>query len=207
MSKYSCGTTALYRSPKGDLVFGKWSCGATLKCHACAQRRAARLLFALKSVQAPELKLIALTVTFKPSLGVTHKNLSKFRHAIFEHLRRSLKLSGRELEYVSVVERHKSGLPHLHIAIWYPTVRMLMRDARVAVKGSHVRAKLIRDDRQLRYLAKYVGKQSGAKLTSSRNVARLSEKRTEEIWELVSIKPNNLTEKEWLNMIGMSTVE
>ena len=204
MTKYACGAPALYRSPTGDLVFGRWHCGATLRCPHCAKKRARSLLLALARVQPPQLKLCHLTVTFKPSLGVTFKNISKVRHAVLEHLRRALRPS--LLEYVCVVERHQSGKPHLHIAIWYTTVRALQRDARTAVKGSHVRAKLVADNAQLAYLAKYAGKQTSAKLTSSRNVARLANKPPSG-WELVSVKPNHLTELEWFGIIGMSSVE
>ena len=204
MAKHTCGSRALYRSPAGDLVFGKWSCGATLRCPHCAKKRARSLLLALARVQPPQLKLCHLTVTFKPSLGVTFKNISKVRHAVLEHLRRALRPS--LLEYVCVVEKHQSGKPHLHIAIWYTTVRALQRDARAVVKGSHVRAKLVADELQLAYLAKYAGKQTSAKLTSSRNVARLANEPPSG-WQLVSIKPSHLTEAEWINIIGLSATE
>ena len=204
MIKYACGARALYRSPTGDLVFGKWSCGATLRCPHCAKKRARSLLLALARVEPPSLKLCHLTVTFKPSLNVTFRNISKVRHAVLEHLRRALRPS--LLEYVCVVERHRSGNPHLHIAIYYPTVRALQRDARDAVKGSHVRAKLVSGDSQLAYLSKYVGKQTSAKLTSSRNVARLAMKPPSG-WELISVKPNHLTEMEWLDIIKCSWEE
>ena len=204
MSRYACGARALYRSPTGDLVFGKWSCGATLRCPHCAKKRARALLLALARVQPPYLKLCHLTVTFKPSLNVTLRNISKVRHAVLEHLRRSLRPA--LLEYVCVVERHRSGKPHLHIAIYYPSVRALQRDARDAVKGSHVRAKLIADDSQMAYLSKYVGKQSSAKLTSSRNVARLA-KNPPSGWELVSVKPTHLTEAEWIDTLEINSIE
>ena len=204
MAKYTCGARALYRSPAGDLVFGRWSCGATLKCQHCAKKRARSLLLALARVQPPYLKLCHLTVTFKPSLNVTFRNIPKVRHAVLEHLRRSLRPA--LLEYVCVVERHRSGKPHLHVAIYYPTVRALQRDARNAVKGSHVRAKLVADESQLAYLAKYAGKQTSAKLTSSRNVARLANKPPSG-WELVSVKPIHLTESEWINILGISHTE
>ena len=123
---------------------------------------------------------------------------------MLEHLRRALRRS--LLEYVCVVERHRSGKPHLHIAIYYPTVRALQRDARTAVKGSHVRAKMVSGDSQLAYLAKYAGKQTSAKLTSSRNVARLAMKPPSG-WQLVSVKPSNLTEAEWINILGISHTE
>mgnify|MGYP005851718815 CR=1 FL=1 len=204
MAKYSCGSHALYRSPAGDLVFGKWYCGATLRCQHCAKKRARSLLLALARVQPPQLKLCHLTVTFKPSLGVTFKNISKVRHAVLEHLRRALRPS--LLEYVCVVEKHQSGKPHLHIAIWYTTVRALQRDARAVVKGSHVRAKLVADELQLAYLSKYVGKQSSAKITSSRNVARLAMKPPSG-WELISVKPAHLTELEWIDIVKSSWEE
>jgi hypothetical protein len=200
MSKYKCGSTAAYRSPSGDLVFGKWHCGATLKCTTCGGRRARALINALQSVQPGDLKLCHLTVTFKPSLNVTIKNVAKRRHALIEWLRRRNALVAPD--YVCVVERHKSGKPHLHIALWWRTVRDLQRAARDAVQGSHVRAKLIRDSNQLTYLAKYVGKQSSAKITSSRNVARLAQRRSEAGWELIAVKPENLTDEEFRRMLG-----
>ena len=204
MAKYACGALALYRSPTGDLTLGRWRCGATLRCQHCARKRARSLLLALARVQPPQLKLCHLTVTFKPSLGVTFNNISRVRHAVLEHLRRALRPS--LLEYVCVVERHRSSKPHLHIAIYYPTVRALQRDARTAVKGSHVRAKLIADDSRLAYLSKYVGKQCSAKMTSSRNVARLANKPPSG-WELISVKPDHLTEMEWLDIIKCSWEE
>ena len=204
MSRYACGARALYRSPTGDLVFGKWSCGATLRCPHCAKKRARALLLALARVQPPYLKLCHLTVTFKPSLNVTLRNISKVRHAVLEHLRRSLRPA--LLEYVCVVERHRSGKPHLHIAIWYTTVRALQRDARAAGKGAHERAKWVGDSAQLAYLAKYAGKQTSAKLTSSRNVARLANKPPSG-WQLVSIKPGHLTEAEWIDTLEINSIE
>lgn len=205
MSKYVCGTIAAYRSPKGDLVFGKWRCGATLKCAACGRRRARALLGALQAVMPRDLKLCHLTVTFKPSLNVTVQNVAKRRHALIEWLRR--RNAGVTPDYVCVVERHKSGKPHLHIAVWWKTVRDLQKTARDAVQGSHVRAKLVTDDRQLTYLAKYAGKQVGAKLTSSRNVARLAARRAEPGWTLVAIKSSTLTDEEFKCMIEDSWVE
>lgn len=205
MSKYACGSVAAYRSPSGDLVFGKWHCGATLKCAACGGRRARALLGALQSVQPGDLKLCHLTVTFKPSLGVTIRNVAKRRHALVEWLRR--RNAGVTPDYVCVVEKHRSGKPHLHIAVWWRTVRDLQKTARDAVQGSHVRAKLIVDSSQLAYLAKYVGKQAGAKITSSRNVARLAQRRGEQGWELIAIKPQGLTDEEFKCMIEDSWVE
>ncbi len=203
--KHSCGSVAAYRSPKGDLVFGRWYCGATLKCAACAARRARALLGALQAVMPRDLKLCHLTVTFKPSLGVTLQNVAKRRHALIEWLRR--RNGGVTPDYVCVVEKHRSGKPHLHIAVWWRTVRDLQKTARDAVQGSHVRAKLISDGRQAAYLAKYVGKQASAKLTSSRNVARLAARRTEPGWTLVAIKPSTLTDEEFRRMIELSWAE
>lgn len=194
-NKTSCGNIAAWRNKvTNQISFSAWRCGATLKCEKCARRRARALLTALAAVQPPGLKLIHLTITFKPTLGVTHANLPRVRHAIFEFLRRRLNEKGRGLEYVCAVEKHRSGKPHLHIAIWYPTVRALQRDARAAVKGSHCHARLVRDDVQLLYLSKYVGKQRGSKLTSSRNVARLARRRVEGSWALIAVAPDSVPE-------------
>lgn len=132
------------------------------------------------------------------------QNVAKKRHAVLEYLRR--RLLPRLLEYVCVVERHRSGKPHLHVAIYYPTVRALQRDGRNAVQGSHVRAKLVTSEKQVTYLAKYVGKQSSAKLTSSRNVARLANQLPSG-WQLVEVKPDGLTFDEWRAILDISLVE
>jgi hypothetical protein len=140
------------------------------------------------------MKLCHLTVTFAPALGVTYAKIPAQRHRILEYLRRRVKT----LEYVCVVERHRSGKPHLHVVIWYITVRALQRDARDAVHGSHVRARLLRDVGEATYVAKYVGKQPGAKMTSSRSVARAANAREHGTWELLVVQGEGDSEADFL---------
>jgi hypothetical protein len=192
------------RRADGALFVLTVPCESSRKCDKCARTRAKRLSSALRRLADEDaLKVVFLTVTFAPSLGVSMRNIAAWRHRLFEHFRRRACEAEIPLNYVAVVERHKSGKPHLHVLLAWVTVRSARLVARAAVKGSHCVARLVRDDSVDTYLVKYVTKQ-GASLTSSRDVARraaLSVNRG--IYELVDVKPAHMDIHAWLDALNV----
>jgi len=201
----SCPKILLLRlRATGQLTLAAVPCESSRRCSYCSQLRARRLSRALR-VQAEHsgLKMIFVTITFKPTLGVTMRNVGSWRHRILEYLRRRADAACIPLDYVSVIEAHKTGLPHIHMLLNWTTVRAARRIARDAVKGSHCVAKLVRDDHVETYLSKYVSKQ-GASLTSSRTVARCAAQSVARgLYELVAVKPSHMTVAEWLDSLNI----
>jgi hypothetical protein len=201
----SCPKVLLLRSKvTGELRLATVPCESSRRCTYCAQLRARRLARALRSsAEESRLKVVFLTVTFKPSLKVDMRNVKTWRHRILEVFRRRAIASAIPLDYVCAIERHKSGAPHLHFLIAWTTVRAVRDVARGAVKNSHCVAKLARDDHVETYLSKYVSKQ-GEPLTSSHAVARRAMQSVARgLYELIAVKPSHMTVAEWLDSLNI----
>jgi len=201
----SCPKILLVRNKAtGQYALLSVPCESSRRCNRCAQLRARRLAKALRAIADDSaLKVVFLTVTFKPSLKVTLQNIKQWRHRVLEVFRRRAIASELPFEYICVIERHKSGAPHLHILICWITVRSVRDIARQAVKGSHCVARLARDEKVDGYIAKYSVKQ-GEPLTSSRNVARRAAHFVARgMYELVAVKPPNVTVADWLDSLNI----
>lgn len=182
---YKCGARALYMSKStGAFSVGRWRCGATLRCVHCARKRAVKLGLALTAIAAePKTKFAFLTVTFPPSSKVDMAKVPEARKRVVYYLRKSGVKS-----YMSVVERHKSGRPHLHfLVVTKSTVRALRDAARKGAYGGFTHAKLVREPaRAVSYIAKYCAKGAG-RLTASHDVSRVANNSSSD-WVLVAIQ-------------------
>lgn len=94
-----------------------------------------------------------ITLTYRPGVDWSPRHVSNCLEAMSQWMRRK----GIPCRYVWVMELHKSGIPHYHVAVWLPRgFRLPMFDRRgwwshgmTNVKGVHTPAG---------YLAKYLSK-------------------------------------------------
>lgn len=113
------------------------------------------------------------------------KQWSRFRALVLKHV-------GKSLQYVSVVEHHKSGIPHLHVAV----DRYIPWEAARRWWGlGHCFVLLLTADKAARYFVKYLAKECYAKgwraeikfrrLSASRGIVFNPRRTTETAWELI----------------------
>jgi hypothetical protein len=166
-----CGIFAAFRLPSGDVFIGRLLCGRTRRCSTCAKLRALSLVKAIAWLaENDQRKLVFITVTFKPSLGVTMLSAPAWRNRIAQAMRRHREVFGN-LVYVCALEAHKSGKPHFHFIALAHGVRKARDIMRAAVHGSFVNAKLVDTTAQaIAYVGKYASK--GGILTCSRLVSK-----------------------------------
>lgn len=178
-------------------------CGASRKCAQCAQRRAQLVSRAIaRLAEQYDLKVVFATATFKPSLGVTVSEAPLRRNAILQAFRRAASSAGMPLIYASVIERHKSGVPHIHFLFAWTTVRAVRAILRHATHGSHCHAKWVRGGDVATYLAKYVAKQQLSSITASRVVSRaIATPKTTPKYILIDVKPSRADLRQWLHLV------
>lgn len=130
-------------------------------CSICEPRNAARLRADIKGGHPGKF----LTFTARPDAmagpAVQARRMKRWVRQVFEEWRR--RHPGKEVEYLAVVEAHKSGWPHVHVAARAPS--MDWRELRAlweAISGSYrVDIRAVRKQRGFaRYLAKYLTKGS-----------------------------------------------
>lgn len=89
------------------------------------------------------------------------------------------------LRYVAVTERHKTGLPHLHLLMHEVSGNLTYR--RICDRWTHgfADASLVRDPKKAGwYVAKYVTKDSLTRMRSSQHYGKLPNNRASELLEL-----------------------
>lgn len=129
------------------------------RCPRCGPRKAAKL--AKRIARSKANRLLTLTVKPDPTLSQVQQ-LDLINHH-FRSLMKSLRrrIPGGRIEYVKVVEAHKSGAPHLHVALYCPYIRQRT----IATLWNHLSGSPVIDIRAIRgtkgagnYLAKYLTK-------------------------------------------------
>ena len=83
-------------------------------------------------------------------------------------LKRLRKKTGARLRYIVVYERHKSGLPHVHLLI-HEQDRGGVKYADIQYMWPHgyISAKLVQGDKQAGYVTKYLSKDAAARVRAS----------------------------------------
>jgi hypothetical protein len=154
-----CGDQALVKSSGSHVLVKPAPCGCW-SCEECGPNRKARLEMEVKAGR-PDAHLV-LTVRREPGASPT-KARAKLGLAIHEFFRRIRKATGHRMAYFVVIEAHKSGWPHAHIAVrgwqYVRHAKLIKRWREVTGDSDHVRIRRIPPTRQAKYLAKYLGKE------------------------------------------------
>lgn len=152
--------------PRGTFLaqVGPWAIAGhswckSWRCERCARKKAARLAARIANCEATKL----LTLTMRPIPGasqVEHLDQlnSRFRD-LMKRLRRAHPKS--VIKYVKVVELHKSGIPHLHVAMQAPYIpqAVISRVWRSLIGAPIVDIRRIKKSAgAAKYLAKYLTK-------------------------------------------------
>jgi len=153
-----CGSIALVQ--RSDAVVHvkpapckRWS------CPDCAPRRRALVEMQIEA-GAPDTHLVfTLRRVAGASPEVARQRLGK---AIPEFFRRYQRLTGVHVERYAVIEAHKSGWPHAHIAcrgwVFREIKQVWSLWRQVTGDSDHVRVRRVPAKRMKKYLAKYLGK-------------------------------------------------
>lgn len=165
------------------------------KCEACLKFRASLWQRRAETEMSRSCRTWLGTLTLRPEIhhlmvsraraglsrqGTDYDNLTdmvKFQYLhnqigkeITKYLKRLRKQSGSPMRYLFVAEAHKSGLPHYHCLIHEPDPRYQVRHAALKSQWSHGFSdfRLVETSRQAaRYVAKYLGKSSLARVRAS----------------------------------------
>lgn len=106
--------------------------------------------------------------------AVRHRIISRW---ITLYLKRVRKETGANMRCLFVAEKHKTGLPHYHALIHEVTADDVVRKAVLQKQWWHGFSafKLITDEKPLWYVAKYLGKDSCARVRASIRYGQRSE--------------------------------
>lgn len=105
-------------------------------------------------------RLVRLSLDPKRSptgLKAQHRHLKQVWRRLRERIRRKI---SRPLEFITVVEPHKDGRPHLHSMVDAYLDKAWLNDASLAVGGGSTRIEAVKSlERVDRYLSKYLSKE------------------------------------------------
>lgn len=99
---------------------------------------------------------------FGRTVSVVYEELQRY-------MKRVRKASGAALRYIAVVERHKSGLPHIHMLVHESISSVPVRHSVLADKwtAGFEKWRLVKDKREVIYVAKYLSKTLLARVRAS----------------------------------------
>lgn len=83
------------------------------------------------------------------------------------YIKRLRKQSSVPLRYISVIEQHKSGVPHVHMLVHEPDAPIMHKVLSAQWKLGFTKWKLVEDKRASAYCAKYLAKSAVARVRAS----------------------------------------
>jgi hypothetical protein len=191
--KNYCGMRSL-RGRAGDASHEKvirLDCN-TWDCAYCGPRKASRYRQAICAIAEREELTRFLTLTLDPSK--IEGEAVRFLRGVFNKFRVSLfrKYGRHSINYIAVLEFHKSGVPHLHVVLskYIPQKWISLAWSSLG-GGSIVHIKQVDVHRISYYLAKYLTKEllmsapaRSRRITTSRSIQLTKRKQSETVWVL-----------------------
>lgn len=153
-----CPRGTFVSQAKGWAIAGHAWC-KSWRCSRCAKKKASKLTARIERCPATKL----LTLTMRPMPNATQVEMLDHLNSSFRDLMKRLRRAHPKasIRYVKVVELHKSGVPHLHVAMEAPYINQRT----IARHWRELTGSFIVDIRRIkpkggagRYLAKYLTK-------------------------------------------------
>lgn len=163
-------------------------------------RTSSRTWFGTLTASASNHYLLDLRAGLSLKEGRTFEELSpteqfrcrctEFGKEVTKFFKRVRKNTGAPIRYLTVFERHKSGLPHVHMLIHEASQPVTYRDVSNQWKLGHSHFKLVdrSETKTAWYVAKYLSKESAARVRASLGYGETMERnsRIAEAYELFS---------------------
>lgn len=186
----ACGHFTMRGSNAKETVFARLSCKCW-NCPKCGPRKAGRYKHAIRG-EAERLNLRRfLTLTLDPKKMPKDADPVEYLRDCFAELRTYWRRRyGRKIDYISVLEFHKSGLPHLHCLVdCYMAWADVKADWEAVGGGSHVHIEAVDLHRVSRYLSKYLTKD--LLLSAPKGIRRITVSRG------IVLNPKTAKEHKW----------
>jgi hypothetical protein len=206
-----CGKwTVMGRSPDGlTLMFHRVNCKCWDCCY-CGPRKAKKYKYLIGQIAEREQLTRFLTLTLDPSKieGDPARYLRRVFNKFRLYLRRKF---GVVVKYIAVLEFHKSGIAHLHLVVdRFIPWEWIKRSWSALGGGSVVFVKFVDVHRISRYLSKYLTKElllsapkRSRRVTTSRSIRLIEEKKEEQLWALLKISIFFLYSRFWVGASGV----